>query len=106
MGGGGSSPRLTAEGLLQASELHGGPVGREPDVVQVGWGETREEGATYFLFSVHTQAVAGRGRENLTQRLVELGHLGMIPTCCLGLVAEMGQKGQVKKVLLAGFPTR
>lgn len=30
--------------------------------------------------------------EHLTQRLVELGHLGMIPACCLGLVAGGGQK--------------
>lgn len=30
--------------------------------------------------------------EHLTQRLVELGHLGMIPACCLGLVAGKGQK--------------
>ena len=30
--------------------------------------------------------------KHLTQRLVELGHLGMIPACCLGLVAEEGQK--------------
>ncbi len=30
--------------------------------------------------------------ENLTQRLVELSHLGMIPACCLGLVAGEGQK--------------
>lgn len=27
---------LTAESFLQASELHGCPVGREPNVVQVG----------------------------------------------------------------------
>lgn len=30
---------LTAEGLLQAPELHGCPVGRESDVVEVGWRE-------------------------------------------------------------------
>lgn len=29
---------------------------------------------------------------HLTQRLVELGHLGMVPACRLGLVAGEGQK--------------
>lgn len=28
-----------------------------------------------------------RGTGLLTQRLVQLGHLGVVPACCLGLVA-------------------
>lgn len=53
------------------------------------------------ILHLHSQAIhdfmkrhgLDRDRLHLTQRLVELGHLGMIPACCLGLVAGKGQKG-------------
>lgn len=86
---------LTAEGLLQAPELHGCSVGRESDVVEVGWREKdKDTDEISFRLDCCPLRITERRRtaDSLTQRLVELGHLGVVPACRLGLVAGEGQK--------------
>lgn len=53
------------------------------------WGEMRKELPAAVFYRVRGTKTKKR---RLTQRLVKLGHLGMIPACCLGLVTGWDKK--------------
>lgn len=46
---------LTAKGLLQSSELHGGPIGREPDIIQVSWKKRRKTKTICYFIRKHRE---------------------------------------------------